>query len=175
MKYIVRPMYIREALVYGRLKKRRLVRGYSDKQKKDLERLGDMLSGESAFFEDYDFPHLPSFKCLVTSFDSSEDYTNFKDLDDAKSFVLNNEADWQEGGYYNAAHLLALDDEKKVLEEMFYSAARGAFVEMSKKADIYYLTKNRKKLMAQKHFDSQKLLYHIKEVEKYSFCEADNR
>lgn len=169
IKYTVRPLYIREAIIYGDLQNFEAVKLNEIHQSDGKETLGDMLAKDSVWCKDFDFPKLATFKCFVCSNDLYEDYSNFKDFEDVDSFLLNNDSDWQEGGLYNAAHIVKLDEDDNIIEEMFYSVASRSFVEMKICSGHYHITNEHKRLMEEKDFSPNKVVFYKDEVRKYSF------
>lgn len=176
MKYIVRPLYIRESIIYGDLQSFKTVKWDEIHQSQKIENdgketLGDILLKDSLWCKDFDFPKLHVIKCLVASNDLYEDYNNFKDFEDVDSFLHNNDSDWQEGGLYNAAHVVTLDDDNNIIEQKFYSVNTRSFVEMysSKKHGTIHLTKSHRLLMEQKKFAPEKIVFKNKEVKIYKF------
>ena len=170
MKYIVRPLYIREAIIYGDLQNFEAVKLNEIHQSDGKETLGDAILNESLWCKDFDFPKLPTFKCLICSNDLYEDYSNFKDFEEVDDFLINNGSDWQEGGLYNAAHIVKQDEDSNIVEEMFFSVATRSFVEMKICTGHYYhLTQAHTRLYEQKKFDITKVMFHKKEVKKYSW------
>ena len=173
MRYIVRPLYIREAIIYDSLKTFRPVR-WGDKQAAEEEQrqtLGDFFAKDSLVCEDLEFPHLVYFHFYVCSNDLYEDYSNFKDFEDVDDFLHNNGSDWQEGGLYNAAHVVTLDEDNNIVDQKFYSVNTRSFVELyfSKKRGTCHLTKSHRLLMEQKKFAPEKLVFKKNEVKIYRF------
>ena len=135
MKYTVRPLNIREAIIYGDLRdsetvKRNQIHQNRSDENDGRETLGDVFLKESLCGKDFDFPKTPTFKCLVCTSDLYEDYSNFMDFEDVDDFLINNGSDWQEGGLYNAAHIVKQDENSNIIEEMFYSAANRSYMDM---------------------------------------------
>ena len=175
MKYIVRPLYIREAIIYGDLQSFETVKWDEIHQSQKIENdgketLGDILLKDSLWCKDFNFPKLHVIKCLVASNDLYEDYSNFNDFEDVDSFLHNNDSDWQEGGLYNAAHVVTLDEDN-IIEQSFYSVNTRSFVEVyfSKKQGTIHLTKAHRLLMEQKKFCTEKVVFKQKEVKPYRF------
>ncbi len=173
MKYIVRPLYIREAIVYDSLKTFRAVRWGDKKVAADEQgqTLGDLFADDALVCEDFEFPKLVYFNFYVCSNDLYDDYTNFKDFEEVDDFLHNNSSDWQDGGLYNAAHVVTLNEDNNIIEQQFYSVNTRSFVEMhiNKKRGTIHLTKSHRMLMEQKKFAPEKLVFKYKEVEIYSF------
>ncbi len=175
MKYIVRPLYIRESIIYGDLQNFETVKWDEIHQSQKIENdgketLGDILLKDSLWCKDFDFPKLPTIRCLVCSNDLYEDYSNFKDFEEVDDFLANNGSDWQEGGLYNAAHIVKQDKDSNIIEEMFYSVSKHAFVEMKICSGHYYhLTEAHTRLYEQKRFNPKRVVFYKQEVKKYSF------
>ena len=173
MKYTVRPLYIREAIIFGNLQNYKTVKWdeiHHGNESDGKETLGDSLTKDSLWCKDFDFPKLPVFKCLVCSNDLYEDYCNFKDFEEVDDFLANNDSDWQEGGLYNAAHIVKQDKDFNIIEEMFYSVATHAIVEMKICSGHYYhLTEAHTRLYEQKRFNPKRVVFYKQEVMKYSF------
>ncbi len=141
MKYIVQPMFLKEAVYYD----------YS--------------------YEDCDIPHLNLTRfilCLKNGFDDC--YENFKDFEDVESFLKCNESDWQEAGYYNAAHVFVLDDEEKVVREEFYSVLSQSFIQYTKNQNSYFLTDAKLELKQSKKFYTNKSAFNKKFLGKELFA-----
>ena len=176
MKYIVRPLYIRESIIYGDLQsfetaKWDEIHTNNNDESDGKETLGDILLKDSLWCKDFDFPKLPTIRCLVCSNDLYEDYSNFNDFEDVDSFLHNNDSDWQEGGLYNAAHVVTLDEDDNIVEQSFYSVNTRRFVDVyfSKKHATIHLTKAHRLLMEQKKFCTEKVVFKQKEVRPYGF------
>lgn len=176
MKYIVRPLYIRESIIYGDLQSFETVKWdeihtNNNDESDGKETLGDILLKDSLWCKDFDFPKLHVIKCLVASNDLYEDYNNFKDFEDVDDFLHNNGSDWQEGGLYNAAHVVTLDEDDNIVEQSFYSVNTRRFVDVyfSKKHATIHLTKAHRLLMKQKKFCTEKVVFKQKEVMPYRF------
>ena len=172
-KYIVRPLYIREAIIYDSLKTFKPVRWGHKQTSEELQRqtLGDFFVKDALVCEDFEFPKLVYFNFFVCANDLYDDYSNFKDFEDVDDFLHNNGSDWQEGGLYNAAHVVTLDEDNNIIAQQFYSVNIRSFVEIhiNKKRGTIHLTKSHKLLMEQKRFTAKTNIFKSKEVRFYKF------
>ena len=166
MKYIVKPLYIREAILLGPYKTFKMLPKQTPISTDKYNSLEDHLRQNGLLTENLDFPQLTFLKFYVCSNDF-DDYDNFKDFDDVNDFLITNSSDWQEAGLFNSAHLLVYDDDNNLIDEKFYSANTKSFVDFSINKGYYHLSKSNLRLMEQKIFDTKKVIFNRNEIKKY--------